>query len=43
MQYYFNSNLLNSCDEVLNQRQYLDPIHGYIGFDNEIWDIIDTP
>ena len=44
--YYFNSNFYtNSANEgILNeQRKYLDPVHGYIGFDNDIWDIIDVP
>jgi len=34
--YYFNSNLFTNSypDDIRNeQRKYLDPIHGYIGFD----------
>ncbi len=44
--YYFNSNLFTNSypDDLRNeQRKYLDPVHGYIGFDQEVWDIIDTP
>lgn len=44
--FYFNSNFFtnNSPDEILNeQRSYLDPIHGYISFDNDIWTMVDTP